>query len=364
MQTYNKKEQDELNAIEAELRQEALKADLSADGYDSIIDIKEADAVVEAELAKLDTSDSDDVNTEKNKEVSESDEAVDESANEATEKEVETEEPSDEAKDSEEVESEKDAQDKSDEIDSEVDSDGKKLSKKEKERLRKEKSWKNLEAQKQQLAKEKEEIQKQRQEIEESKKQVEEKKQKAEDKKPSSKDYEDLASWYEEKGEYDKAEMAKEAAKTQRDKEFHELQSLKRNTVEAQNAFKAEWTKTVEKVLSQPDYKELHDVNTPFSKKVTEVISRDPRISQFPDGFEIAVHIAKGELAVASLADKDKRIAELETKIKELNKKTQLSGSGANQRSTEPSTKRYKSLDDEWSDLKKEARLADARGGR
>jgi len=189
------------------------------------------------------------------------------------------------------------------------------------------------------------------------------KKEREEEKRPpTSAEYDSLAKYHEENGDYEKAEEAKRMSDLSRQREMKELQEMKQQTELSQKEFKAQWNQTIDNVLSQPEYKELQNPESDMGKKVTEILHRDQRLSQVPDGFALAAHIAKGELAESSLAGKDKTISELKQEIENLNKKMSLTGSSANTHNPNPS-RRPMSMDQEFESLLMEARREDSIAG-
>lgn len=231
------------------------------------------------------------------------------------------------------------------------------LSKAEKDAQRLDRNWQKQEQFKAKNIEEAEQLKRDREEFDKQKAEFEEK-----NRPPSSKEYRDLAKWYEDRGDYDKAEEAKNMADLAHDREYDEMQKAKTMSVEQQQQAHAEWWKNADDFAQSHSNKDILDNTTAFGQEITKVLNEDPRFQTVPDGFKLAATIAEGRLAVSSLADANERITELESEIKKLNKKTSISNSGANHHNPTPS-KRPQSLDDEMDSLLAEARREDARAG-
>jgi len=336
-------EMQELDAMEAELMADAAQEDARIP--DEFENPAETVDIEQENIEPLVESSED---SQMEAEIPQNEDIADESANEETVNEELNEE-------EENVPS--DTEDNLLDEENQTEQDEKPLSKRDKERARLDKSWQKQEAFKAENMEERERLQREREEFEKQKAEVEEK-----NRPPTAKEYRDLAKWYEEKGEYEKAEEAKNMADIAHEKEYEELQNSQRMSAENQAKFQKEFWETADKFVNLPENKELQDVNTPLGQAVKGLLEKEPRLLSMPDGFEVATNIARGQVAVSSLADANKRITELENEIKTLNKKTSIGNSGANGHNPTPS-KRPQSLDAEFEQLQAEARREDARLG-
>lgn len=339
---YNQKEREELDTMEADIMADAIQEDASvaveALNPAETFDIEQEN--IEEVVVSSDNSEADTETTQNETDI------ADQSANDETDEEN-IEEPQG-TEDLEEVSP--DTENNVLESEDTNPENPEPTSKRSKSKAREAKAWQKIEAEKAELAEERAEIAKQREEYEEK------------TKPPTSKEYNDLAKWYEDNGDYEKAEKAKEAADTARDTEYAELQNAQKTSVEAKQKAQQNWWDTANEFVAKPENKELQDVNTPLGQTVKQLLDSDPRFLDIPDGFQVATEMAKGKLAVSSLADKTKRIAELENEIKQLNKKTSIGTSGANEHNPTP-IRGSKSLDQEEAELINLARKEDAMMG-
>ncbi len=336
----------ELDTLGEELMAEAIQADAEelAQTYENnpeeLIDASQ-DGVEQAVLS--DDSDADTETTEQDK----SDDAdlsvnEDEETKEVTEEPETTKEPVEEvAKETEEAE------------------ETASKTKEQKNNDRYDRNWKKFQEEKatarSEIDAEREELAKMREELDAIKAEQAESK-----RPPTSKEYMDLAKYYEDKGEYEKAEEAKTASDAQRQEEVQRLEELQGATETPQVDEKV-WWENAGKVINSSSNKDLGDASSEIGKRIKGLLDSDPRFMQQEDGFALATHIAEGEIASASLADKDARIAELTKEISKYKKLTAVGASGANSHPTTPANTN-KSIDQELNEMMALAHREDAMG--
>jgi len=230
--------------------------------------------------------------------------------------------------------------------------------KEQKDNERYDRNWKKFQEEKDTtrsaLDQERDELAKMREEINALKEEQEEAK-----RPPTSKEYMELSKYYEDKGQYDEAEQAKANADAQRQEELQQLSNLQETSKQAVEVDPSEWWETAGKIITSSANKDLADANSPIGKRVKGLLDADPRFMQQKDGFALAVHIAEGELASTSLADKDAKIAQLSKELKQYKKLTEVGGSSANSHTTSP-INAQKSLEQEAEEMMREARRADS----
>ena len=333
----------ELDALQAELMADAAKADADANievaNPDELIDASR-DGVEEAVLS--DTSDADTETTDQDK-GDVADLSVNEDEEVKPEEEAETtEEPTQE--DTEKAEETKETVSKT---------------KEEKNNDRYDRNWKKFQEEKDtaraEIDSEKEELAKIREELDALKAEQEEAKRPL-----SSEEYMQLSEHYEKEGQYEDAEKAKANADTRRQQEMQELSTLKNTSKQTQEVDEKLWWENAGKVIQQSSNKDLADASSEIGKRIKGLLDRDPRFMQQEDGFELATHIAEGELASASLTGKDAKIAELTKEINKYKKLTAVGASSANAHPTTPANS-TKSIEQEMEDMLKLARIEDAR---
>jgi len=175
----------------------------------------------------------------------------------------------------------------------------------------------------------------------------------------SSSEYMQLSKHYEEEGKYEDAEQAKANADTRRSQEVQELSKLQDTSKETVEVDQKEWWDNAGKYINESPNKDLADANSVIGKRVKGLLDGDPRFMQQKDGFALATHIAEGELASTSLADKNAKIAQLSKELKQYKKLTEVGGSSANSQTTSP-INANKSLEQEGDELMREARREDS----
>jgi len=332
--------EQELKAEEAQLIADARKADgMSAVEINDPEElITRQDGVEDAVLS--DTSDADTETTDQDK----SDD-VDLSVNEDEEKPKEesetTEEPNQE--DAQEAEETKETVSKT---------------KEQKNNDRYDRNWKKFQEEKDtaraEIDAEKQELTKIREELDAIKAEQEEAKRPL-----SSEEYMQLSEHYEKEGQYEDAEKAKANADTRRQAELQELSNLQNSSKQAQEVDQDKWWENAGKYINDSSNKDIKDSTSEIGKRIKGLLDRDPRFLQQEDGFALAAHIAEGELASASLTDKDARIAELTKELNKYKKLTSVDASSANSHPTS-SPNAELSLEDEMKQMLREARMTDA----
>ena len=322
-----KTEIDELNTMRSELMAEAEREDNSdqSEGKNpaKTVDVDQGGI---HELVKSKDSESDTETTEDNNDN------ADQSANDNVDE---------EKLDSIILDEDSDQEDSDDESnESENKQESKKMSRYQKEQARIAKAWKKNESEKEKLRAKEEELARREAEIEERASKSGNKTDGENDNKtPSSDDFLELAKYYEDHGEYEKAELAKEESDKARNREILNFQSQKKQSEQTEKQKQDSFWNNANKFIAQPENKELENAESNLGKAVKTVLSRDKRLYAQEDGFAIATHIAKGEIAMLSLADKEKVIAELKKENKRLNELTAIGDSSANSHNPNPKRK-------------------------
>lgn len=236
--------------------------------------------------------------------------------------------------------------------DTKKEEESKPLTKYEKAKAREAKAWQKIEGEKKELAEEKAAWEKERADTEANKTEKTESK-----KPPTAKEYNELADWYEDEGKFDQAERAREAAKQAESQEV-ETKALDINKQQAK--FQNDWNDNVK--LMRDENPDMDDPKSELAKAVEAQLDSDPRFSNIPDGVNLAVRLAKAELAGTRIADLKKEIGTLKEENKSLIEKTSIGPSGANERNASPSRKNM-SLEQEEAELLKLARKDDIAAG-
>jgi hypothetical protein len=115
---------------------------------------------------------------------------------------------------------------------------------------------------------------------------------------------------------------------------FNKLRKLAKETVQQANEeyqreqyefqqqsfeqHKQAWSQNMERVVA--DLPELNDANHDLTKTVHELMASDPRFSREVDGFEVAVAIAQGRLAIEENSGLKDELAQAKNEITRLNK--------------------------------------------
>ncbi len=175
----------------------------------------------------------------------------------------------------------------------------------------------------------------------------------------SSSEYMQLSKHYEEEGKYEDAEQAKANADTRRTQEVQELSNLQDTSKQTQEIDSNEWWDNAGKYIESSPNKDIADAKSELGVRIKGLLDGDSRFMQQKDGFALAAHIAEGELASASLTDKDARIASLTKELTKYKKLTAVDASSANSHPTS-SPNSEMSLEDEMKSMLKDARRSDA----
>lgn len=157
-------------------------------------------------------------------------------------------------------------------------------------------------------------------------------------------EYENAAKQWEEKGNFEMADLAKDAAKKLRTEEQADSQrqqqqgdgaarrSMPPEQTHGTPEFKAKWDQHLAELEGSEEYSELKNKESELFKATATLLGSEPRLSIFNDGIRIAAEIARGRIAVASVSALRTQLTEANTELEKLRKATSPGAGGTESR--------------------------------
>jgi hypothetical protein len=157
--------------------------------------------------------------------------------------------------------------------------------------------------------------------------------------------YEKAAAEWDKAGNYEIADLAKEAAKKLRDQEQAAAQrgtggdrgSEQRHSAPPEQTpgtpeFKDKWNGHLSELKESDEYKDLGNKESELFKATAGILHQEPRLSMFNDGIRIAAEIASMRIRAGSASALETKLKEANTELEKLRKATTPGSGGGDSR--------------------------------